>query len=415
MTTTTPPDQPNDPIPRGAIACLAIAAFASGASLRVNDALLPKLAGEFGVPLGTAAQVISLFAVAYGFAQLFFGPIGDRFGKYRVIGWGTAACAATAAACAAAPGFDSLRLARALAGATAAAVIPLSMAWIGDVVPYEQRQPVLARFLIGQILGLTTGVWLGGFAADHLSWRVPYGVVALLFLATSVVVSMLDRRLPPHARRMKPASGPMLLRLFGEFASVLARPWARVILALVFLEGMFLYGPFAFIASHLHHTLGLSLSAAGALVMLFGLGGFVFATLSGRLVRRLGETGLVRWGAATMSVALLVVAFAPRWQWALVACFLLGLGFYMLHNTLQVNATQMAPDRRGAAVSAFAACFFLGQSAGVSLGALCIGWVGTDGFLTLGAFGVVCVGFAFVSLHGWQGTPAAAPASTTKP
>ena len=46
-----------------------------------------------------------------------------------------------------------------LTGATAAAVIPLSMAWIGDNVPYERRQPVLARFLIGQITGFSLGVW----------------------------------------------------------------------------------------------------------------------------------------------------------------------------------------------------------------------------------------------------------------
>jgi predicted MFS family arabinose efflux permease len=390
-------------IPRGAIACLAMTAFASGMSLRINDALLPKLVSEFGVSLGTAAQVVSLFATAYGLAQLFFGPVGDRFGKYRVIGWAAAACAATAAGCAAAPGFDSLRIARALAGATAAAVIPLSMAWIGDVVPYEQRQPVLARFLIGQIVGLTTGVWLGGFAADHFSWRAPYIVIAVLFAAMSVALLTLDRMLPPDARVMKLANGSALQRVVSEFASVLSRPWARVILGLVFLEGMCLYGPFAFIASHVHHVFGLSLSAAGALVMLFGLGGFVFAVLSSRLVGRLGEVGLARWGGALMSIALLAIGFAPAWQWALGGCFVLGLGFYMLHNTLQVNATQMAPDRRGAAVSAFAASFFLGQSAGVTLGGLCVGVIGTDRFLALGAVGVLCVAFAFVALQGRRG------------
>jgi predicted MFS family arabinose efflux permease len=101
---TTDPSAETPPgIPRGAITCLALAAFASGVSLRVNDALLPKLVSEFGVSLGTAAQVISLFAIAYGLAQLFFGPVGDRFGKYRVIAWATAACAATAAVCAVAP------------------------------------------------------------------------------------------------------------------------------------------------------------------------------------------------------------------------------------------------------------------------------------------------------------------------
>ncbi len=387
-------------IPRGAIICLAMAAFASAMSLRVNDALLPKLATEFGVTLGTAAQVISLFATAYGLAQLFFGPVGDRFGKYRVIAWATLASAATALVCAAAPGFDTLRIARALAGATAAAVIPLSMAWIGDVVPYEQRQPVLARFLIGQIVGLSAGVWLGGFAADHLSWRAPYLLIAALFIAISAALFVLDRRLPQRARMMKHSSGPVLPRIVGEFAGVLARPWARVILCLVFLEGMCLYGPFAFIAAHLHRAFGLSLSAAGAMVMLFGAGGFVFAILSRRLVKLLGEGGLARWGGAFMAIALLTIGFAPAWSWALAGCLLLGLGYYMLHNTLQVNATQMAPEQRGAAVSAFASCFYLGQSVGVSLGGLWVGVIGTDGFLAFGAIGVSCVAIAFNVLRG---------------
>src|SRR5512146_1135555 len=108
------------PLPRLAIACLSLAAFGSGASLRINDALLPRLAVEFGVSLGVAAQVISVFAVAYGAAQLLFGPLGDRFGKYRVVGWGCAACAASAALCALAPDFTVLRLARVLAGVSAA-------------------------------------------------------------------------------------------------------------------------------------------------------------------------------------------------------------------------------------------------------------------------------------------------------
>ncbi len=71
-----------------ALATLALAAFGSGVSLRVNDALLPRLSSEFGITLAQAAQVVSFFAIAYGFAQLFFGPMGERHGKYRVVGWG---------------------------------------------------------------------------------------------------------------------------------------------------------------------------------------------------------------------------------------------------------------------------------------------------------------------------------------
>ena len=49
----------------------------------------------------------------------------------------------------------------------------------------------------------------------------------------------------------------------------------------------------------------------------------------------------------------------------------------MLHNTLQINATQMAPERRGAAVATFASCFYFGQSVGVSLPGLVVERVGT--------------------------------------
>lgn len=387
------------PLPRLAIACLALAAFGSGASLRINDALLPRLATEFAVPLAVAAQVISVFAVAYGAAQLLFGPLGDRFGKYRVVGWGCAACAASAAACAAAPDFTVLRLARVVAGISAASVIPLAMAWIGDVVPYERRQPVLARFLIGQILGLSAGVWLGGFAADHLSWRTPYAVVAALFAVVGVAVSLLERRLPARARATRRDPGSAAARMAADFADVLSTRWARVILGCVFLEGVLLYGPFAFIATHLHQRFGVSLAAAGSLVMLFGFGGFAFALASQRLVGALGEVGLSRAGGVVMSGSLATIGLAPAWSWAVPACFGAGLGFYMFHNTLQVNATQMTPARRGPAVSAFAACFFLGQSAGVSAGALLAQRWGTGPMIALGAGGLLVLALVFARLR----------------
>jgi predicted MFS family arabinose efflux permease len=386
------------------IAALALAAFGSGVSLRVNDALLPRLAGEFHVTLAQAAQVVSVFAIAYGLAQLFFGPTGERHGKYRVVAWGCAGCALASALCGVAPDFTALRALRALAGVMAASIIPLAMAWIGDVVPYENRQPVLARFLIGQILGLSAGVWLGGFAADHLGWRVPYFILAALFAAVCTVLVVVERGLPAHARkRQPPGSGSVLGRIADDFKYVLSQPWARVILASVFLEAVALYGPFAFIAAHLHEHFGLSLSAAGSVLMLFGFGGFVFAIASGRLVKGLGETGLARWGGTVMALSMALVAFAPHWALAVPGCLGMGLGFYMLHNTLQVNATQMAPQRRGPAVSAFASLFFLGQSAGVVLAGWLMAHWGSRATIALGAAGVLAVAWTFGGLRARRG------------
>ena len=67
----------------------------------------------------------------------------------------------------------------------------------------------------------------------------------------------------------------------------------------------------------------------------------------------------------------------------------------MMHNTLQTHATQMAPERRGAAVAAFASCFFLGQSVGVGLGGLLVGLVSTGWVLASGAAAVGLVAWNF--------------------
>jgi predicted MFS family arabinose efflux permease len=395
------------PILRTAVMALSLAAFLSALSLRITDALLPSFAAQFGITLGHAASVITVFSVAYGLSQLLFGPLGDRFGKYLVVAWASVACAVTAALCGLMPDFPLLLVARLLAGATAAAVIPLSMAFIGDVVPYERRQPVLARFLIGQILGLSTGVWLGGFAADHLNWRVPFLLIGGGFALISMVLFTLNRRLPAVARLTRRAEGHVVRRMLQEFAQVLSKPWARVVLVTVFLEGAFLYGVFAFIATHLHAVFGVSLSTAGSMVMLYGFGGLLFAIFSATLVRRLGEVGLTSVGGVLIAASLLTIALAPVWWWAMPACFVAGLGFYMLHNTLQINATQMAPERRGAAVSAFASCFFLGQATGVAVAGVLVGHWGTAAVIALGAVGVVLIALGFSRLRFRSLLPAA--------
>jgi predicted MFS family arabinose efflux permease len=185
----------------------------------------------------------------------------------------------------------------------------------------------------------------------------------------------------------------------NDFGHVLSQPWARIVLLLVFVEGALLYGSFVFVASYLHQHFDLSLSAAGGVVMLFGAGGFVFALASPLFVRALGEVGLVRWGGAAMMLALAALALARHWAWALPASLLLGLGFYMMHNTLQLNATQMAPERRGAAVAAFASSFFLGQSAGVSLAGWLVGHLGIGAVMSGSALGLLMLSQAFAGLR----------------
>ncbi len=379
-----------------AIAALALAALASGISQRSMDALLPRLASDFGQPLGAVAGVITAFTIGYALVQPFFGPAGDRHGKYRVITLSCGACTFAALLCALAPDLPSLLVARVFAGTMAAGIIPLAMAWIGDVIPYEGRQPVLARFLIGQILGVAVGQLLGGLSADYLGRQAPFLIAATLFAASTVLLWRRRARLPAAALTRQ-AAGPHqgLRHVLREYAQVLQAPWARIVLLTALLEGAAVFGAFAFFAVHLHEARGVSLATAGALLMPFGLGGFVFALGTRQLLERLGERGLARGGGLLMLGAACTVALAPAAWIAAVASFAMGLGFYMLHNTLQTHATQMAPTRRGAAVSAFALSYFLGQSIGVSIAGWAASRVGTAPVLLVAAACIVTIAWSF--------------------
>ena len=236
---------------------------------------------------------------------------------------------------------------------------------------------------------------------------MPFFGIGIGFAAISLALFSINRRLPAHARKTNGVEGHAVQRVVSEFAQVLTRPWARVVPLTVFLEGAFLYGAFAFIATHLHEHFGLPLASAGSTLMLFGFGGLLFALASKRLVRGLGEVRLMMFGGLLLAASLLVVGIAPVWWWALPGCFIAGLGFYMFHNTLQINATQMAPEHRDAAVSAFAASFFLGQAASVGIDGALVAQIGTGAVISIGAFGVLLVALMFSRLRAVRG---AAPA-----
>jgi predicted MFS family arabinose efflux permease len=378
--------------PERAVLLLSVGAFVSAASLRATDPMLPLLAQAFGTTPGAAAAVITGFAVAYGLLQVVHGPIGDRIGKYRLVVINCALSALGTLACALAPSLELLVTARFLSGATVGAMIPLSMAWIGDVIPYERRQSVLARFLIGQMLGVSFGATVSGFLSEHYGWRAMFFLLAGLYLLVTLLLWMELRR-NPLVRKKGDAAALSIAEGFRGMFGLLSRPWVRVMLITVFLEGMLFYGALAFVALHLHQKMGLGLGASGALVTAFAAGGMLYALVSRRMVQRLGETGIALLGGSAISVGYLAL-LAAQTPWQAVPCLLAaGAGLYMLHNTLQVNATQMAPESRGAGVSLFALCLFSGQSAGVWVSARIV-----DGWGTAPLFVVAAVGLPLVAL-----------------
>jgi len=374
-------------VPRRQLQMMSLAAFASMASMRWCDALLPVLSAEFGTTTGQASATVYGFAIAYGLMQLVYGPIGDRLGKGVVVGFAAAACTLGAVASAMAPSIGWLIAARVLSGATAAGIVPLTMAWIGDQVPLDQRQPVLARLLTATVTGMIAGQWLSGVFADTVGWRLGFLALAGLFVVAGVALRMGALDTPPP-----PLPGAVRESSLQRMRAVLAGRQARLILAITAVEGAFATTALAFAPSHLHARFGVAVSTAGAIGVLYGAGGLLYSRGARWMLTRLQPLALARTGGVMAGGAWLCVGLVPEPGWTLPLCLLAGLGFYMLHNTLQTQATQMAPTQRGTGVALFASALFMGQTVGLGVASWLVDRSSTTTVLAAYGLGLAAVG-----------------------
>jgi predicted MFS family arabinose efflux permease len=177
---------------------------------------------------------------------------------------------------------------------------------------------------------------------------------------------------------------------------VLSNRFARIVIIAAFIEGALAWGAFAYIGADLRLRFGLSYTLVGITVACFGIGGLIYAGFVKHFVRRLGQVGLAIGGAFVLTAAYIELALGPVWWLAPVATTAIGLGFYMLHNTLQTNATQMTPEARGTAVGVFSSALYIGQTAGVTTGALVIDRLGAVPLFlgTAAALPVLAIWFA---------------------
>jgi hypothetical protein len=169
--------------------------------------------------------------------------------------------------------------------------------------------------------------------------------------------------------------------MISESAHVLSSRWVRLVLAAVFLKAVCPYGAFG-----------------GLPVTLFGFGGLLFATGATVLVRRLGENRPCSLGRRYCCCRSAVHRRSAYVGLGDSRMFLHRAGLLHAACILQINATQMAPERCGATVSAFAPRFFPGQSLGIDLTGIVADHMGTATVLVLGSAGLLLISLDFSRL-----------------
>ena len=332
-------------------------AFLVSVDVRILAPVLPSISLSLGSTAGTVGLAMTTYTFAYGTGQLVYGPLSDRFGRLavaRAAGLGFSVCAALSALALTTQQFIMIRL---LVGACAGAVIPMTLVFIGDTVPYDRRQVVIGRFSVITSAALAFSASIGGTVAYLVSWRVMLLTYGLLALIPVGLMWRLESPRPPKA-----TDGGR------RFADFLGDRRAQFVYAGVFFEGFLLWGGVTYLGSFGTVRHGLDQFAVGLLIALFGVGTMVGGSLMAHIRRRASENTLAGVGGILMGAAFF--GLVPRWPPAMFATsmVLLGVGFVALHTTLQLRGTEIGgAAARGKAFSLFALSLFVGMSMGTAV------------------------------------------------
>jgi predicted MFS family arabinose efflux permease len=355
--------------------------------------VVPKIAADLGIDVKTAALLSTAFTFPYAIMQPALGTIGDFFGKTRLMNISLALVVTTTLICAFASNFTLLVTMRVIAGMCAGGIFPVGVAIVGDLVPVHERQVAIGGLLAVGLTGNLIGAVISGAIGDLLGWRGVFFSIGGFGLVVAVIAFFAFRGM--SVGKSKPFN---LAAAVAGFRGVLADPRAKVCFSSVFFEGIVIHGMFPYVALLLLMSGQTHSSYAGIVVGGFGLGGILFSLALPVLVVRMTERQLMLSGATVAALAFILIALNPVWYVEAAVFVLFGLGFYMLHNCIQVHVTDLTQTARGAALSMHSSAFFLGQAIGPIYYGYAFGHFGVSAPPLIGAAVIIVIGLVCARL-----------------
>lgn len=373
-----------------------LCALTASVSSRLMDPMVTVIARDMALPLTTAALLTTAYALPFALGQPLLGPIGDSWGRSRLLTaclWVLAICLTL---CALAPTFEFLIAVRFLAGVAAGGIVPSSMAMIGDRFSGDRRQIIVGRFASLGLIGQVVSASLAGIAAERLGWRLPLGIAALIALAAAIAATRYIQQ-----PSVGPSQAPSLASGIAAYRLVFSNPKAYLCYGTVFLEGLAFFGATPYVAAILEGTGRGGPAEAGVLLGAFGLGGIVFTLALPWLLPRMSRSVLMSCGGVLSGAGLVGLAAGLDWTGVSALFMVGGIGFFMLHNSIQSESLDLAPAARSSAYAAHAFAFFSGQALGPVLFGIVLERAGSLHALTLSAVLLALTGILVAQLFRW--------------
>lgn len=278
---------------------------------------LPVIAGQFGVPAGSAQMTLSSYILGFAIGQLFYGPMADSIGRKPVILGGTLVFAVAAVACALAQSIEQLIFMRFLHGLAAAAASVVINALMRDIYPREEFSRMMSFVMLVTTIAPLLAPMIGGAVLIWFNWHAIFWILALAALLASGMIAFFIRETLPVEKRHKFHFRTTL----GNFASLFRhkRVLSYMLASGFSFAGMFSFlsaGPFVYI--EINHVSPQDFGYYFALNIVFL---FILTIINGRFVRRVGALNMFRsglWIQFVMALWMVVTALLDVGFWALV-------------------------------------------------------------------------------------------------
>jgi predicted MFS family arabinose efflux permease len=349
------------PSPRLSLSPLVIfclAALSAAMANRAMDPLVAEVAREFDVALATAAGVISIYALAYAFSQPILGPLGDYYGKGRVLRLCMWMLCASLVVVVISPTIGVLMAARFFGGIASAGIMPTGMASVGDLYGPSERQQKIGTYVSVALVGYTFAAAVAGILAVYLSWRAIFAITLAFAILAALLLSRIVEKTP---RPDKPIS---IRDAIGGYKTLFSNPRAKYCYGAVFLEGVGLWGTLPFIAPILEARGEGGAGEAGLIITAMGLGMLLFTSTVKHWLKIASPYQLMFAGGLITGVGPVSLAFHLDWMWFAAIFAVSGFGFMAMHNSIQAEVANLAPSVRGSAFSMHSCWLFVGHSVG---------------------------------------------------
>lgn len=356
------------------------------------DPLVTVLAADFSVAVASAALIVSAYTLPFALGQPVLGPLGDVYGRPRMLKACLWLLAAFLLAAALAPTLDLLFVARFCAGLAAGGIIPACMATIGDTYPPHKRQLAISKFVTVGLLAQIFSASISGVLAETFGWRSVMVASSSLAIVGALMATLVLRT--PAA----PRKTFSLQVAAANYAAVFRNPKALLCYTTVFLEGVALYGMLPYIAQILADDGLGGPRQAGMIIGALGVGGIAYTSILSLLLRRFSRPHFMAAGGVLMTFGPLGLAIAPSWP-IMAACMgVAGFGFMLLHNSIQTEVVELAPEARQSAYSLHAFSFFTGQAIGPALFGAGLSGIGARATLSVDAAIMLATGLTISAL-----------------